>query len=198
LIWTLVAWGIPSNNTVEWTVDWSWLYGELPAGIYRIAIPIMDFRGTGDYEEKVYYAGFELISLEQDEPLTVSCLHDGAFISIPYVSGWEYSIDEYEGGCMSWGVSFRPTGEDGRIKLHFWDSFGVCGTGLEEHEITLANGFTAWQGTYDDHSAWDFISIETDKGNVVAMTENVDSWWPQYAEAAMNILGACEIEVLPD
>ena len=198
LAWTEEAWRIPSNDTVEWTVDWSWLYGELPAGVYRISKSVMDFRGTGDYEEKTYYAGFELIPLEKGEPLTISCLHDGVYVSIPYVAGWEYSIDEYTDGCTSWGVSFRPMSEDGSIKLHYWDSFGVCGSGLEEHEITLTNGLTAFQGTYDYHSVWDYISIRMDEGNVVAMTESVDAWWPKYEDAAMDILGACEIESVPD
>ncbi len=56
--WTGEAWCIPKNETVEWEVDWSWLYDELPEGEYRIGKEIMDFQGTGEYEETVIYAEF--------------------------------------------------------------------------------------------------------------------------------------------
>ncbi|MBQ8280310.1 MAG: hypothetical protein IJZ23_10745 [Roseburia sp.] len=58
--WTAEAWMIPMNDTVEWEVDWEWLYGSLPAGHYRIGKEIMDFRGTGDYDKAFYYAEFEI------------------------------------------------------------------------------------------------------------------------------------------
>lgn len=58
--WTEEAWIIPKNQTVEWQVNWEWLYGELPSGDYRIGKEIMDFRETGDYDKKIYYAEFTI------------------------------------------------------------------------------------------------------------------------------------------
>jgi hypothetical protein len=58
--WTDEAWIIPMNDTVEWEVSWEWLYGELPDGNYRIGKKIMDFRSAGNYDEKIYYATFEV------------------------------------------------------------------------------------------------------------------------------------------
>lgn len=58
--WTEEAWLIPENSTSEWEVNWEWLYGELPAGQYRIGKEIMDFRETGDYDAAIYYAEFEI------------------------------------------------------------------------------------------------------------------------------------------
>ena len=58
--WTGEAWCIPKNETVEWDVDWSWLYDELPAGKYRIGKEIMDFMETGRYDETVIYAEFTI------------------------------------------------------------------------------------------------------------------------------------------
>lgn len=58
--WDAVAWVIPMNDTVEWDVDWEWLYGSLEPGHYRIGKEIMDFRGAGDYDQKMYYAEFEI------------------------------------------------------------------------------------------------------------------------------------------
>ena len=60
--WDAVAWIIPMNDTVEWEVDWEWLYGSLEPGHYRIGKEIMDFRGTGDYNKEMYYAEFEIVS----------------------------------------------------------------------------------------------------------------------------------------
>lgn len=58
LAWTDEAWVIPMNDTVGWEVDWEWLYGELPIGRYRMGKEITDFRNTGDYDTKNYYAAF--------------------------------------------------------------------------------------------------------------------------------------------
>lgn len=51
---------ITPEGTTQWTIDWSDLYGELPAGTYRISTIISDFRGTGDWDNKTYYAEFTL------------------------------------------------------------------------------------------------------------------------------------------
>ena len=59
--WTDEAWIIPMNDEVEWEVNWEDLYGELAPGFYRIGKNIMDFRNTEDYDEKTYYANFEVL-----------------------------------------------------------------------------------------------------------------------------------------
>lgn len=56
--WTAEAWMIPTDNKAEWEVNWEWLYGELPAGKYRIGKEIMDFRASGDYDKEIYFAEF--------------------------------------------------------------------------------------------------------------------------------------------
>lgn len=61
--WTAEAWIIPMNDTVEWEVDWEWLYGSLKPGHYRIGKEITDFRGSGDYDKEMYYAEFEIKEL---------------------------------------------------------------------------------------------------------------------------------------
>ena len=52
---------IPMNEVCEWEVNWEWLYGQIPAGKYRIGKEIMDFRGTGDFDKTVYYVEFNII-----------------------------------------------------------------------------------------------------------------------------------------
>ena len=56
--WTEEAWIIEKESSTFWEVDWEWLYGELPAGEYRIGKVITNFRATGDYDEEMLYADF--------------------------------------------------------------------------------------------------------------------------------------------
>lgn len=58
IAWTMQAFLIPQNERTEWTVSWSWLYGKLDPGTYRIGKTITDFRGPGDYDDRVCYAEF--------------------------------------------------------------------------------------------------------------------------------------------
>ncbi len=58
--WTAEAWNIPKEDTVEWKVDWEWLYGKLSPGTYRIGKSVNDFRETGDYDTQNFYAEFQI------------------------------------------------------------------------------------------------------------------------------------------
>lgn len=60
ICWTMEAWIIPQNRSVEWQVNWEYLYGQLTAGQYRMGKEIMLFRGPGDFEEQPCYAEFEI------------------------------------------------------------------------------------------------------------------------------------------
>ena len=60
IAWTSEAWIIPLGETVEWETNWEWLYGELPAGKYRIGKQITDWRAPGDYDTVVYHVPFEI------------------------------------------------------------------------------------------------------------------------------------------
>ncbi len=59
--WTDEAYIIPMNDSVEWEINWEWLYGQLTKGSYRIGKEIMDLIGTGVYEAKNYYGYFEIV-----------------------------------------------------------------------------------------------------------------------------------------
>lgn len=56
----MVAYMINSDGETELKTDWHWLYGALGGGRYRIAKEVMDFRETGDFDEQIYYAYFEI------------------------------------------------------------------------------------------------------------------------------------------
>ncbi|MDX8366062.1 immunoglobulin-like domain-containing protein [Cytobacillus sp. IB215665] len=42
---------LASSDVKEWTVDWSWLYGNLNTGEYRIVKGILDGRTAGEYDK---------------------------------------------------------------------------------------------------------------------------------------------------
>jgi hypothetical protein len=46
----------------EWSVDWTWLYGSLDAGEYRIVKSVLAFRSTGDFDEYKLAADFNILS----------------------------------------------------------------------------------------------------------------------------------------
>lgn len=58
--WTSEAWIIPKDATTRWDVNWEWLYGELPAGEYRIGKTITNFSGPGDYDSALIFAEFTI------------------------------------------------------------------------------------------------------------------------------------------
>ena len=60
IIWYLLAYRIAENDKTTWDVNWENLYGHLPEGSYRIGKSIDDFRQSGDYDTRVYYAEFDI------------------------------------------------------------------------------------------------------------------------------------------
>lgn len=55
-----VAYNIPNRDTATQELDWSWLYGTLAPGNYRIKKEIIDYRKSGDYDKYTLYAQFIL------------------------------------------------------------------------------------------------------------------------------------------
>lgn len=58
--WEDIAWVIPPDEVMQWEVNWTWIYGTLPSGDYRISKEIMDFRQSGDYDTCRSYAYFTI------------------------------------------------------------------------------------------------------------------------------------------
>jgi len=55
-----IAYILQKGSSRVWRIKWSHLYGDLPDGRYRIGKRISDFRGTGDYDTRIYYVEFEI------------------------------------------------------------------------------------------------------------------------------------------
>lgn len=112
-------------------------------------------------------------------------------LSILIPAGWEsetYLTDSNDRGSGLYGIHFYPENvNNGYIEIAYIDSFGVCGTGLEEETVTVA-GNPANIGTYDGHEYWDFISFGDQYEGIVASTYFVDDWWSGYEDQVMDIL----------
>lgn len=126
------------------------------------------------------------------QPTTV--YESGSYSNITLIipHDWEY---ETERGSNSgeYCISFWPADQtEGKIKMWYYTAFGVCGTGLEEKEITVGE-YEAWQGTYDNKRVWDFISFRGMAGSYVAMNEGADKWWSEYGDEAMQILNSVKL-----
>lgn len=150
--------------------------------------PEADVDVTGDSDVVVYLDGVN----PKTQPTTV--YESGSFsnisISIPY--NWKYETEKgnNEG---EYCIAFWPEDQtEGKLKLWYYTAFGVCGTGLEEKEITVGE-YKARQGTYDNKKVWDFISFANMPGSYVVMNEGADKWWDKYGDEAMKILSTVKI-----
>lgn len=112
-------------------------------------------------------------------------------ISISLPDGWSYELCPIDSDSLvngMYGIHFYPNDvTNGYIEVSYIDSFGVCGTGLEEESATIA-GMSANIGTYDNHEYWDFIAFDGDYVGMVAYTYNVDDWWSEYSGQVIDIL----------
>lgn len=55
-----IAMSISKDDTTEYELDWSSVYGELPAGTYRVVMTVNNFRGAGDCDTYTIASEFEL------------------------------------------------------------------------------------------------------------------------------------------
>ena len=111
-------------------------------------------------------------------------------LTIPH--DWNYET-EHGDNANEYCISFWPADQaEGKIKVWCYTAFGVCGTGLEEKEITVG-AYKARKGTYDNKKVWDFISFTDMPGSYVAINEGADKWWNRYGDEAMQILGTVKI-----
>lgn len=58
--WEDVAYILSDGQTTIITTQWSLMYGELPAGSYRIVKEVMDYRAPGDCDTYYLATEFEI------------------------------------------------------------------------------------------------------------------------------------------
>jgi hypothetical protein len=112
-------------------------------------------------------------------------------VSLTIPEGWSYTIcDVADDNLLSaeYAIQFSPEQEAvGYIEVGYHTMFGVCGTGLEEVDTTLA-GESARIGYYDGSDEWYFVCFSgTHKGIVAIACENKD-WEQTELDEVLNIL----------
>jgi hypothetical protein len=84
----------------------------------------------------------------------------------------------------------------GYIEVGYHSWFGVCGTGLEEVETTLA-GDSALIGSYDGSKVWDYVLFDGANKGIVAIASENEEWKQTELDEALTILDTltyCENE----
>ena len=140
--------------------------------------------------------GETIIAIDPEQTREVTYAEHGVSITLSLPESWSYSItsidaEELNAG-ISGGITFWPLGrEEGKLFFGYYpDKFAVCGTGLENDEMILAEQKVT-AGTYDDRPLWDFIRF----GEYFAVWgQNHESWWAEYGDAAMEILDSAKFE----
>lgn len=118
----------------------------------------------------------------------LSLILPGDWVYQPYASGSENS------NSGSYGMWIRPADQEtGYIDLCYMRSFGVCGTGLKQEDMTLA-GDNASVGTYDDHAAWDFIVFQGVNEGICAQSVMADTWPSYVQEKALSVLDTLQLD----
>ena len=115
-----------------------------------------------------------------------------ANIALTLKEGWEYDIAD-EPDTNEFAVNIYPAGQkDNKLRIAYFNGFGVCGTGLKQEEIKLGE-YDAWMGTYDNNKVWDFISIKDTFGDYAILNEGGEKWWSEYGDEAMQILATLKV-----
>ena len=58
-VWDMMS-HLIGNTTTEWEIDWSWLYGELSPGTYRIGKVVMEFKESGGSRSQIFFTEFQI------------------------------------------------------------------------------------------------------------------------------------------
>lgn len=115
-----------------------------------------------------------------------------ANIALTLKEGWEYDIVD-EPDTKEFAVNIYPTEQkDNKLRIAYFDFFGVCGTGLKQEEIKLGK-YDVWMGTYDNNTVWDFIYIKDTFGDYAIINEGGKKWWNEYGDEAMQILETLKV-----
>lgn len=124
-------------------------------------------------------------------------------ITLTIPDGWEYRACSAGDDALfgsSYGIQICPVGQKGCVEIGYSDAFGVCGTGLEEKNETVA-GADANIGYYDGSKIWSYVVFRGDNEKIVAETWDVDAWWNldatnllTYGDQVMQILDTLQYD----
>ncbi len=124
---------------------------------------------------------------------SVSYHYGDVNMSIDIPSDWEYEIREYSPEMESCSIYFWPADQnEGKLNFQYSKFFGVCGTGLSEEKITVG-AYEANKGTFYNAKGWSFISLITEPGAYVILSDGAGVWPEEYMEEAMEIINSIRV-----
>jgi len=88
-VFNSVAYDLDLGKQKETDISWDWIYGELPAGTYRLGKKIMYYRAPGDYDMSELYAQFVI---EEESDSEQQSATSPAAVALPH-----YDIPETTG-----------------------------------------------------------------------------------------------------
>ena len=107
-------------------------------------------------------------------------------LTIP--DGWEYEITEYSQDTGTFGIVFRPEGEQvGSLSLMYFDAWAMVGTGIAE-KMDFIGECEVGIGTYSGQVCWNYIRLRYMPGDYVFFNTGADIWYDQYAEDIEKII----------
>ena len=128
---------------------------------------------------------------ESEVTQTAEYTEEYVSISVPLPDGWEFETvtdGHYSDGR---GITFRKVGDtEHSFSILYLDSFGVCGTGLEERSADFSSGEKATVGCYSEQT-WDFVYFYDAPGQYWAFNEN--GLVGEDAETALEIIGGAKV-----
>ena len=125
-------------------------------------------------------------------PADVKVMGGVTSLAIHIPEGWEYRENRFVSEEDEYGVYFKPEGEKGELYLNFRLSFGVCGTGLETKEITVA-AYECSEMTWDGKEDFDIISFPCDYGAILIHNMSAE-WLSDYKAELDTVLDSIKIE----
>lgn len=105
--------------------------------------------------------------------------------------GWKYEVcpeGTLDDSDTDFGVKIWPDGDsDSGVQLYWSDSFGVCGTGLKEENLTLA-GDNVTAGYYDSDKNWTFLSFQGRNRGIYAWADPDAGWFSDKGDQLLAVL----------
>ena len=81
--WTDIGYILEPGAHNEEQINWTYIYGYLPAGHYRLVKEFMDFRKTGDYDQCDFYMEFDVPETGSELGITLNTKRN----TLAYVTG---------------------------------------------------------------------------------------------------------------
>lgn len=129
-IWDDLAYMLPKDESREFEHKWELWYGELPEGKYRIGKNVYDFRRTADYDEKMYWAYFDIKDGEE-----IADIYDPDRLADVYTDYFVYDNTFY--------VNVQNEPSWSRYKFEKKDYLGSIAHNSDSRSLSELNDFTS-------------------------------------------------------